>query len=411
MTGPGSRMRPAPSACVPAVHWFPRFHGPPTLLPWPRLRCAGCVPQGAYGGKQRQHPRHERQPEGKGHRWVCHGRPPGERMAGPAHEQGLLRSSVSTRLCVCPASFALCATAPPHLSDAPHPVQCRRSSRATRRCWRRCTTTWRVRQGEGALAGRGAACTTVGTRWASTSAVEISTGAAHEPPLHPLLRGLPVPGPAEKFVQHGLNLPAVEAMRQYFSNLEGPGVCRGGLSCLRLPPSAQRARERRSPCQCARLGGEASSRPPFALALDPSPAALPLFLPSTAAGDPEPLEYDAFPVPLPPGAVRLGVIFFQVGCVGGCVAWCITQPLLCFLRVCVASSVAVRHTVRPNKQACMLASLGAAPADPACKTWRGHAGHSGTGAPARPLSCTHVSACQRVVRPLLTLAGVQRRAR
>ncbi|KAL4434020.1 hypothetical protein ABPG75_000461 [Micractinium tetrahymenae] len=55
---------------------------------------------------------------------------------------------------------------------------------------------------------------------------------------------------AEKFVQHGLNLPAVEAMRQYFSNLEGPG-------------------------------------------------------------EPEPLEYDAFPVPLPPGAVRLGVIFFQ----------------------------------------------------------------------------------------------------
>lgn len=55
---------------------------------------------------------------------------------------------------------------------------------------------------------------------------------------------------AEKFVQHGLNLPAVEAMRQYFRNLEGPG-------------------------------------------------------------DPEPLEYDAFPVPLPPGAVRLGVIFFQ----------------------------------------------------------------------------------------------------
>lgn len=25
-----------------------------------------------------------------------------------------------------------------------------------------------------------------------------------------------------------------------------------------------------------------------------------------------PLDYDAFPVPLPPGAVRLGVIFFQV---------------------------------------------------------------------------------------------------
>ncbi|KAL4441797.1 hypothetical protein ABPG77_003713 [Micractinium sp. CCAP 211/92] len=56
---------------------------------------------------------------------------------------------------------------------------------------------------------------------------------------------------AEKFVQHGLNLPAVEAMRQYFRNL-----------------------------------GEGS-------------------------GDPEPLEYEAFPVPLPPGAVRLGVIFFQ----------------------------------------------------------------------------------------------------
>lgn len=54
---------------------------------------------------------------------------------------------------------------------------------------------------------------------------------------------------AEKFVQHGLNLPAVEAMRQYY-NLEGEGEA-------------------------------------------------------------EPLEYAAFPTPLPPWAARLGVIFFQ----------------------------------------------------------------------------------------------------
>ena len=32
---------------------------------------------------------------------------------------------------------------------------------------------------------------------------------------------------AEKFVQHGLNLPAVEAMLQYFTNFEGPGGCQG----------------------------------------------------------------------------------------------------------------------------------------------------------------------------------------
>jgi hypothetical protein len=34
--------------------------------------------------------------------------------------------------------------------------------------------------------------------------------------------------------------------------------------------------------------------------------------PLPAAGEAVPLDYDAFPVPLPPGAVRLGVIFFQV---------------------------------------------------------------------------------------------------
>lgn len=55
---------------------------------------------------------------------------------------------------------------------------------------------------------------------------------------------------AQKFEGHGLTLPAVEAMRQYFENLEGPGEA-------------------------------------------------------------VPLDYDRFPVPLPPGAVRLGVIFFQ----------------------------------------------------------------------------------------------------
>jgi hypothetical protein len=32
---------------------------------------------------------------------------------------------------------------------------------------------------------------------------------------------------AAKFQQHGLNLPAVEAMRQYFTNLEGAGGWRG----------------------------------------------------------------------------------------------------------------------------------------------------------------------------------------
>ncbi|KAL4856029.1 hypothetical protein ACK3TF_003469 [Chlorella vulgaris] len=55
---------------------------------------------------------------------------------------------------------------------------------------------------------------------------------------------------AAKFSGHGLNLPAVDAMRQYFENLEG-------------------------------------------------------------SGEAVPLDYDKFPVPLPPGAVRLGVIFFQ----------------------------------------------------------------------------------------------------
>ncbi len=33
---------------------------------------------------------------------------------------------------------------------------------------------------------------------------------------------------AEKFCQHGLNLPAVVAMRQYFENLEGPGELPAG---------------------------------------------------------------------------------------------------------------------------------------------------------------------------------------
>ncbi|PRW57675.1 hypothetical protein C2E21_3465 isoform B [Chlorella sorokiniana] len=55
---------------------------------------------------------------------------------------------------------------------------------------------------------------------------------------------------AAKFAEHGLNLPAVAAMQQYFDNLEGEGEAR-------------------------------------------------------------PLEYSRFPVPLPPGSVRLGVIFFQ----------------------------------------------------------------------------------------------------
>lgn len=32
-----------------------------------------------------------------------------------------------------------------------------------------------------------------------------------------------------------------------------------------------------------------------------------------AAGEARPLEYERFPVPLPPGSVRLGVVFFQVG--------------------------------------------------------------------------------------------------
>ena len=34
------------------------------------------------------------------------------------------------------------------------------------------------------------------------------------------------------------------------------------------------------------------------------------------AGEAEPLDYDAFPVPLPPGAVRLGVVFFQASISG-----------------------------------------------------------------------------------------------
>ncbi|KAI7843732.1 hypothetical protein COHA_002630 [Chlorella ohadii] len=55
---------------------------------------------------------------------------------------------------------------------------------------------------------------------------------------------------AAKFAEHGLNLPAVAAMQQYFENLEGEGEA-------------------------------------------------------------QPLEYSRFPVPLPPGAVRLGVVFFQ----------------------------------------------------------------------------------------------------
>ncbi len=37
------------------------------------------------------------------------------------------------------------------------------------------------------------------------------------------------------------------------------------------------------------------------------------FLSVIPAGEAQPLEYSRFPVPLPPGAVRLGVVFFQVG--------------------------------------------------------------------------------------------------
>lgn len=39
------------------------------------------------------------------------------------------------------------------------------------------------------------------------------------------------------------------------------------------------------------------------------------------AGEAQPLEYSRFPVPLPPGAVRLGVVFFQASCRPYLLSW------------------------------------------------------------------------------------------
>jgi hypothetical protein len=137
-----------------------------------------------------------------------------------------------------------------------------------------------------------------------SASLQAKVAVSDEQQADPRLLGRVYDDMAAKFVEHGLNLPAVEAMRQYFTIVEGHGAwgrCGAGRCGV---------------VWCDMPGGMACLPACFpalvsCLPAEPRATSPPALHPAGGEPEAEPLAYSAFPTPLPELAVRLGVVFFQ----------------------------------------------------------------------------------------------------